>query len=145
MEDLNSIFTLREVNAINYPAFQTGSYMVYGEKSMAMLRRYNARLDPNGTFIRIMLFILAFSTNSSFVVFDSSADIRPESTSIEIMNVQNIFINMFCKYLIYQFNFTEAVRWFSSFVKYILDVMQSSYEGQEALNTMKWSKKLHVY
>ena len=129
---INSLLVLREVNAFDYPAFKTGCETIYDEKTMAYLNMSIAGLDPNGTFIRIMLFILAFSTNSRFVVFDSSPKMGSESTSIEITNIQNIFLTMFWKYLIYQLKFTEAVRWFSYFVKNIVDMIQISYEQENA-------------
>ena len=129
---LNSLLAFRETNALDHPAFQTGCQTIYGTEPIAKVREYIARLDSNGTFVRVMIFILAFCTNTRFVSFDSSAEIGSESTAIEIMNLQNIFISMFWKYLLYQYNFTEAVRRFSYFVKYIVDVIQSTYEEQNA-------------
>jgi hypothetical protein len=129
---INSFFIIREVNALDYPAFLTGCNTIYGHETIESLRKFSRQLEHNGTLVKLMLLILAFSTNSSAIVFDCSKDIKSISSSIFIFDIQNMFITMFWKYLVYQYGFFEAIRWFNSFIKYILAVIQSMYERENA-------------
>ena len=63
---LNCIFTLHEINALDYPAFPIGFQTIYGENAYEDLRRYITRLDSNGTFIGIMLFYTGVLYKFSF-------------------------------------------------------------------------------
>jgi hypothetical protein len=129
---INSFFIIREVHALDYPAFLTGCNTIYGQDTMESLKKFSGLLEQNGTFVKLMLLILAFSTNSSALVFDSSDNMNSISSSLFIVNIQNMFITMFWKYLLYQYGSIEAIRWFNSFTKYILDVIQSMYERENA-------------
>jgi len=125
---LNSMFIMREINALDYRAFLNGCNTIYGYKTMEYFNKFSIKLERNGIFIKIMLLILAFSTNCSIVTFDYSENITLISNSVSIINIENVFITMFWKYLVYQYGFVLAVRWFDSFIKYVLDVLQNSRE-----------------
>ena len=122
------MFIIRETDALDHPAFLTGCNTIYGRKTMESFQKFTSQLEQNGTFVKLMLLILAFSTNSSVVGLDCLTDIKSISNSISIVHVQNIFLTMFWKYLVYQYGFVVAVRWFNSFVKFLLDVIQCMYE-----------------
>jgi hypothetical protein len=73
----------------------------------------------------MMLIILAFSSNCSIVLSDHRYYLTNTSTtnSISLIRVQDIFIVILWKYLVYQYGFIEAVRRFDSLVKYHLDIL----------------------
>jgi hypothetical protein len=119
---------MREVNALDYLAFLTGCNTIYGSETMGYFNKFTIRLEQNGIFVKVMFLILAFSTNCGIVTFDKSKNLMSRSSSMSILNIENILITMFWKYLIYQYGFVAAVRWLNSFIKYILDVLQSSSE-----------------
>jgi hypothetical protein len=129
---INSFFIIREVNALGYPAFLTGCYTIYGQDTIESLEKFLGLLEQNGTLVKLMLFIIGFSTNSYALNFDSSDDMQSISNSTFIFNIQNIFITMFWKYLIYQYGSQVAIRWFNSFTKYIINVIQSMYDRENA-------------
>jgi uncharacterized protein YqhQ len=73
----------------------------------------------------MMLMILAFSSNCSIVLPDRMYNLTNTSTtnSIILIRVQDIFIVILWKYLVYQYGFIEAVRRLDSLVKYHLAVL----------------------
>jgi hypothetical protein len=129
---LNTTFIMREINALDYSAYITGLTTIYGDEAIADFKNFIITLEQNGIFIKIMLLILAFSTNCSVVLPDYDDDMTSISSSILILSIQNVFITMFWKYLIYQFGFLAAVQWFNHFIKYVLDIIQSSGKRQHA-------------
>lgn len=125
---INSMFIIRETNAMNYPAFRTGADMVYTPAGVQAFNCFISRLDPNNILVQLMLAILAFAPNSSVVNFDSLSDVNCEYDSILIFNVENIFVTMIWKYLLYQYGLSDAVRWFNYFIQYIVNLIRFVYE-----------------
>ena len=56
--------------------------------------------------------ILAFSSNCSIVLSDHSLNLTNTSatSSISLIHIQDIFIVILWKYLVYQYGFIDAVR-----------------------------------
>ncbi|CAF4772032.1 unnamed protein product [Rotaria sp. Silwood1] len=90
---------------------------------LCQCRRKIARYDPNGSLIKIFVFILAFSSNCSLVTYDSQADLTIMSNSIHLVPIQNVYITMLWKYLIYLYGFKEAVLRFTRLIKDVLDLV----------------------
>jgi hypothetical protein len=121
---INSLFIMREVNAFDYLAFHNGCSTIYGYEGMKHFNKLTIQLEKNGTLIKIMLLIVAFSTNCSIVFDDDTENMTSISSLLSIVDIQNVIVTMFWKYLVYQYGFVLAVRWFNSFIKYILDALQ---------------------
>jgi len=98
---------------------------IYGADFVKKSQRLMTRIESNGTLIKMMLSILAFSSNCSIVLPDHRYYLNNTSTtnSIILIRVQDIFIVILWKYLVYQYGFIEAVRRFDSLVKYHLDIL----------------------
>lgn len=125
---LNATFIMREINALDHSAFLIGCNTIYGYETMTGFRKFILRLENNGTYIKIMLLILAFSTNCSIVAPDYSEDLTSILNPKFILNIENIFLTMFWKYLTYQHGYIAAIRWFDMFIKYVIDILQSMNE-----------------
>ncbi len=69
-----------------------------------------------------MLSVITFSSNCSIVIFDDQENITTISSSLDLIHVQNVYVTMLWKYLIYLYGFKEATLRFSSIVKSIIDV-----------------------
>jgi uncharacterized protein YqhQ len=98
---------------------------IYGANFIKESQRLITRIESNGTLIKMMLMILAFSSNCSIVLPDRMYNLTNTSTtnSIILIRVQDIFIVILWKYLVYQYGFIEAVRRLDSLVKYHLAVL----------------------
>lgn len=122
---LNSFFIMRETKALEYQAFLTSCNTIYGIETIRGTNIFIQRLENNGICVKIMLLILAFSTNCSIVIPDYSEDLRTVPNILPLLSIENILTTMLWKYLTYQYGFSVAVRWFNMFIKYILDVLLS--------------------
>ena len=101
---------------------------IYGEEYVAESYRVLQRLEPNRTLLKIMLMILLFASNSSIVIYHHSiyAQIYDQSVAqtVYLLQIQDIFVTMIWKYMIYQYGFMEAVKRFSLVVKNFLDTLK---------------------
>ncbi len=89
-------------------------------------------MDPNGTLMKIMLVIIAFSSNYSIVIFNNIQNIKIKSNPINLIHIQDIIVTLLWKYLIYLYGHTEAILRYSSLIKTVLDIL---YELEELSNT----------
>ena len=121
---LNSIFLVREASALDSVAYVTGCSTLYGYENLAELKKYVSQLEQNGILVKLMLLITAFAGNCSIVTLDPREDLATISSSICLIRVQNIFVTMLWKYLIYQLGEPGAVRWFNNSIKYILNILR---------------------
>ncbi|CAF2798919.1 unnamed protein product [Rotaria sp. Silwood2] len=120
---LDGYFVARETNQFKNVSYMIASSTIYGHDYMMKCSQDNERLEPNGNLIKIMLFVLIFSSNCSMVVFNDQEDINTMSSSIELIHIQDIYVTMLWKYLIYLYGHNEAVKRFSSLVKTVLDML----------------------
>ncbi|CAF1526273.1 unnamed protein product [Rotaria sp. Silwood1] len=138
---LNSIFLIRELKALDNMVFITNCTTIYGDKIIKHSDHLTARLEPNGILVKIMILILAFSTNCSIVIPHYSDNIMSLPSALSIFKIQSIFVTMFWKYLTYQYGFNGAVRCFNCLIKYILDILHSANEirniqHEQMMNTL---------
>jgi len=119
---VNGIFLSRELDLYNNPLFLNACNALYGVEFLKNCAQHSARCDPNGSLMKIMLFVITFSSNCSIVIFDDRENITTISSSLDLIHVQNVYVTMLWKYLIYLYGFKEATLRFSSIVKSIIDV-----------------------
>jgi hypothetical protein len=126
----NCLFIIREVNASDNIAFASSCSTIYGYDIYKYFNHFVTRLESNGLLIKIMLIILAFSTNCSIISSDYSENMIKTSSTMSQLTTQDILVTMFWKYLNYQYGFMGAVQCFNSLIKYILDLLHSINEKQ---------------
>ena len=120
---LNGIFVCREHDLLNNSIFLNACNVTYGVEFVQSCIRSAARCDPNGILVKIILFVMTFSSNCSIVIFDDQEDIITTSSSLDLIRVQDVYVTMLWKYLIYLYGFREATLRFSSLVKSIIDII----------------------
>ena len=123
---VNCILLMRELDALNNVGFVAASHAIYGPDILLYMHRFVNQLEQNGTLVKMMFLIWAFSSNCSLVVHNQAEDMNTLSSSIELARVQDILVTMLWKYLIYLFGFAGAVQRFSLMVKLVLDILGSS-------------------
>lgn len=119
----NGIYLCRELDLYNNPIFFNAASTYYGTEFLVNCAKNSARCDPNGSLIKMMLFVITFSTNCSIVTFDYNEYITIMSSSIDLIRIQNAYVTMLWKYLVYLYGFKTAAIRFSSLVKNILDII----------------------
>jgi hypothetical protein len=128
---LNALFIFRELDLSNNLVMMNASTVLYNSDVTKLFVRNSNECDPNGVLIKILIFLLIFSSNCSIVIFDDQEDLRTMSSAINLIEIQNIYITAFWKYLVYLCGFDEAVVRFSSMIKLILNLL---YMAELALN-----------
>jgi len=123
---LNGFFLFRELNLSNSSIIMNALTALYGHDLARTFVRNSYECDPNGNLIKMLIFILVFSGNCSIVRYDDQEDIRIMSSSARRIEIQNIYITAFWKYLVYLYGFQEAVVRFSSMVKCILHLLNTA-------------------
>jgi hypothetical protein len=120
---LNQLFLFRELNVYKNPTILNALTVLYGHDVVRTCGRNIDECDPNGNLIKMLIFILVFSSNCSLVTYDDQEDIRTMSSSIHRIEIQNVYITAFWKYLVHLYGFEEAVVRFSSLMKLILNML----------------------
>ena len=131
----NSVYLVRETNALDYSAYVVGCCNLYGQGNYVEFKKFLSQLEPNGIFFKLMLLIIGFSTNCSIVLPDFNENYSRIPSMMFIIQIQNIIVTMFWKYLNYQYGFSGAVKCFNSMIKYILNMIRWSDERPSAQHT----------
>jgi hypothetical protein len=124
----NSMFAAVEAKVFDNEFYLVTCNEIYGTDYVKESRRVLTRMESNGTLIKIMLIILAFSSNCSIVLSEHLINTSAIS-SIVLTRIQDIFITIMWKYLVYQYGFIEAVRRLDYLVKNYLDVLNRINEN----------------
>jgi hypothetical protein len=115
-------FATNEINVISDPILVSTCNELYGSDYLTEILSIYSRLETNLTIVKIMIFVLIFSSNLSIVTFENEKNIIMISNSIKFVKIQDIYITVLWKYLIYQYGFIEAVRRFNGLIKTTLDI-----------------------
>ncbi|CAF1020351.1 unnamed protein product [Rotaria sordida] len=125
----NAFFLAKEMNIFENEACSKFIDNIYGYGYSNSVIQASQRLQQNGTLIKIMLMIMTFSSNCAPVTINYTENIQIIFNSKILINIQDILVTMFWKYLIYQYGFNEATIRFLSLVQSILDMIQRMYKG----------------
>jgi hypothetical protein len=127
----NSMFAAGEAKIFDYDYYIATCNEIYGADFINEAKSFMARRESNGMLVKMMLVILAFSSNCSIVLPDYTFNLTDSSTttnSIILIRIQDVFIVLLWKYLVYQYGFIEAVRRLDNLVKCHLDVLNRMNE-----------------
>ena len=104
---------------------------IYGVDYVKESYRLLIRMELNGTLIKMMLIILAFSSNCSIVLPEHTFNLANTSitSSITLIHIQDVLVVTLWKYLVYQYGFIGAVRKLDYLVKNYLDVLNRVNEN----------------
>jgi hypothetical protein len=126
-----------DANVFDNEAHQHMCDEIYGVDYMKEIYRLINKLEPNRVLLKVLLIILAFSTNCSIVTYDRSIKLINLSAidSFYLRGIQDIFVTMLWKYLVYQYGYEGAVRHFDHIVKNYLDTLNRSHAN---VSTEHW-------
>lgn len=119
----------REVHAFRNPTYMTACSALYGEDYMVKCAKDSLRWEPNGNLVKLSLFVFIFSSNCSIVLFNphQSHDYLVHERSkrlstLELLNVQDVYVSLLWKYMVYLYGYDQAAIRFASMVKRVLDM-----------------------
>lgn len=113
---------------------------LFGPYGTARVIRFLQRLDSNIMLLKILLFIMLFSSNFSIVRFDPNDGMQTGSASVELSQIQDKYVTILWKYMEYRFGYTETVLRFSSMVGSIVALYQL-YEIVDEIEVFRYMLK----
>ena len=117
-------FTLvaRDTCVIDHSPSRTAAIRFYGFEVVCRAQQLKNRLDPDSTLVKLMLPVLAFSSNC--VILDMPQHVCHDSLllgTFRLLGSQNVFVEIVWRYLVYRYGDVQAVKRFAGLVKQILD------------------------
>ncbi|CAF4140081.1 unnamed protein product, partial [Rotaria sordida] len=102
-----SMFILCQYKLCDYPLFYKSTEMIFKSSAAKFTRRIIDQLDPDNTFIKLILSILAFST-TNYTVYKKNMPIN--LTNIKgILSIQDMYTDLTWRYLLYRYGHHQAV------------------------------------
>ena len=158
---INGYFVARETDAFHNCTYMTACSALYGYDYMAKCAQDNRRLEANGSLLKLMLFVLIFSSNCSIVFYPGdassgavveeeeegedgvgggrdSSNKRKTNTMKELLGMQDVYVTMLWKYMVYLYGYNQAAVRFSSMIKSVIDMFHRVEElpANPAQNTV---------
>ena len=122
---LGSGLVFRDSGMINSPVCITSTLATYGMDTLMLARRLNSRLDFDPIFIKLMLIVLAFSSNC-FVV-DVNKHMPRDSLrfgTFRLLGSQTIYVELLWKYIVHRYGYYQAAIRFQRLIVLLLDRMK---------------------
>lgn len=132
----NAIFICRELNLYRNEIFSNACNLYFGSDFMVNWMENSHRCDLNGNIVKVMLFIVTFSSNCSIVSNDQDEDISTMTSSKDLILIQDIYVTILWKYMVYLYGDQQAIIRFSSLVKNMLGIIHM-------LESMQLNERYH--
>jgi uncharacterized membrane protein len=128
--NLNGIFIFcaeivcRDLKMLDNVVWKTTLTSTLGSNMIERKRYLNNRLEQDTTLIKLMLIIIAFSSNC--YMLDERQTIVNDHLlrgTFRLLGSQNVFVEILWKYMIYRYGYRETVLRFAALVKQTLDLI----------------------
>jgi hypothetical protein len=140
----SGIIICRDAEFCSSLTFKIGFSLVYGSVLMDDAIKTNNRADPDNTLIKLLLPTLVFSTGSDLYLskISSSKNVYLESDgSIDqyrllsnikyVLIIQNFYVEILFKYMIFRYGYEEAALRFAGLIKNCLDQTMCALSAAE--------------
>jgi hypothetical protein len=114
----------RDLKMLENPVWTNTLTYALGSDMIERKRYLNNRLEHDTTLIKLMLIIIAFSSNC--YMLDERHTILNDHLlhgTFRLLGSQNVFVEILWKYMIYRYGYRETVLRFSALVKQTLDLI----------------------
>jgi hypothetical protein len=121
---LNFILITRDSDLLDSSRFLSDGAVFYGNAAVSRAKRLKDRLDLDSTLIKVLLLILAFSSNC--LIMEVPQVIQNDSLMLgtfRLLGSQNVFVELLWKYMTYRYGHDEAVIRFDHLIKKMLDTI----------------------
>ncbi|UJR14656.1 hypothetical protein I4U23_001649 [Adineta vaga] len=129
------MYLMRESGIFDKPENEMAVLPLYGIDIIQQARIISTQFDCDSTLIKLMLIVLAFSSNCFTKTNRTSSD--KDSLlygTFRLFGSQNVYVELLWKYLSYQCDDYQAVQRFSKLIKQFLDTFKLScdiYQSNE--------------
>jgi uncharacterized membrane protein len=128
--NLNGLFIFfaetvcRDLKMLEHAVWANTLTFTLGSDMVERKRYLNGRLEPDTTLIKLMLIIIAFSSNC--YMLDERQSLSNDHLllgTFRLLGSQNVFVEILWKYMIYRYGYRETVLRFAGLVKQTLDLI----------------------
>lgn len=120
VSSLNTCFILHQIGLFDNLVFYRTIEIIFGSFAKLMKKIANDQFNSDIIFIKLAIQILIFST-FDYIYYKNNNLIYFENIK-EILSIQNSYIDLTWKYLIYEYDHKYAVNCFSNLIRYIFSI-----------------------
>ncbi|CAF1446303.1 unnamed protein product [Adineta steineri] len=120
-----STLFFRHTGILRIPEYLNAFITIYGSDIMLSLRQAIDELDPDPTLIKIILIILAFSSNC--LIVNTNKTMERDSLldgTFRLLGSQNVYVELLWKYLISKYGYDKSILRFIRLIQIILCVIK---------------------
>ncbi|CAF0719274.1 unnamed protein product [Adineta steineri] len=121
-----STLFFRHTGILRIPEYLNAFITIYGSDIMLSLRQAIDELDPDPTLIKIILIILAFSSNC--LIVNTNKTMERDSLldgTFRLLGSQNVYVELLWKYLISKYGYDKSILRFIRLIQIILCVIKN--------------------
>ncbi|CAF0712044.1 unnamed protein product [Adineta steineri] len=120
-----STLFFRHTGILRIPEYLNAFITIYGSDIMLSLRHTIEQLDPDPTLIKIILIILAFSSNC--LIVNTNKTMERDSLldgTFRLLGSQDVYVELLWKYLISKYGYDESVLRFARLIQIFLCIIK---------------------
>jgi hypothetical protein len=129
---LGGMHILRMYHLLDYPSFYSSAEIIFRPNAVAFARRAINQLDPDDTFLKIVLAILSFST-MNYTVYTKSDPTDLQDIK-KVLLIQDMYAETAWRYLLYKYGHYQTVMRFSNLIRCLFllnDAMVEAHESEQ--------------
>ncbi|CAF1064462.1 unnamed protein product [Rotaria sp. Silwood1] len=129
---ISANFIYHQIGLCNYPAFYDTVALVSNPDVAIATKRIQSLLNFDIITMKLFLAILSFSTIS--YITDTSTSSKNYTNMKQILNIQDRYIELTWKYLLYKNTYGEVIKYFSDLVRYFFAIHDALIKAR----TVQW-------
>ena len=125
ISSVSSNVSFRHVNFLDNSICSNSFTQLYGHETIKQIKCFIKQLDLDSTLFKLMLLIMAFSSNC--LIVDVHKNFRNDGLifgTFRLYGSQNVYIELLWKYMLYRYGYQETVIRFSNIVKCVLSKLK---------------------
>ena len=117
---LGATFAVHHSGLLSDPYFSQSAEVIFTEDVMATIIPLTRTFDPDITFLKLLLSILAFSTAHSITSMDNPT--RTFHNPRAILQIQDSYVELAWKYMVHKYTYEHAVKRFCHLLRFLFNV-----------------------
>ncbi|CAF4137363.1 unnamed protein product [Rotaria sordida] len=117
---LTTNFILYKVGVTDYPTYYNNVEMISNRSLMLVTKRLGTQLNFDVIIMKLLLVIFSFST-MNHTVYSKTSSINLSNMK-QILHIQDTYIELIWRYLLYKYNFEHTVKCFSDLLRCLFTV-----------------------
>ena len=117
---LGATFAVHHAGLLDDPYFCRSAEVIFTEEVMSTIIPLTQSFDPDVTFLKLILSILAFSTAHSMALTEGTNTIFGNVQAI--IQIQDSYVELAWKYMVYKYTDEQAVKRFCQLLRFLFNV-----------------------